>query len=177
MCTHTTSPANSLAAWSPIRFNLNCYAPSNMRLNTRHDLDHASQMNMLKTELGFSLSIYLHPPKAQTLPSGLKIFTTRETDPSSKALSLSLHLGNSCSNELNQTSDIAEDLDRGHDLLATKLSSLFIFFCSIRIIWTSSTSYAGSFSCSQKETEFPQLISCFPSLYTPSILDQLSLLL
>jgi hypothetical protein len=105
-----------------------------MRLNTRHDLDHASQMNMLKTELGFSLSIYLHPPKAQTLPSGLKIFTTRETDPSSKALSLSLHLGNSCSNELNQTSDIAEDLDRGHDLLATKLSSLFIFFCSIRII-------------------------------------------
>ncbi len=90
MYTHPTSPANGLAAWSPIWLNPNCYAPSNTRLNTRHNSDHASQMDMLKTELEFSLSTYLHPPRAQTLPSGLKIFTTRDTDPSSNTHTFSL---------------------------------------------------------------------------------------
>jgi hypothetical protein len=54
-------------------------------------------MKMLKTELGFSLSSYLHLPRAQALPSGLEILTTRGTDHSSKALSLSLCLSVSVS--------------------------------------------------------------------------------
>jgi hypothetical protein len=73
-------------------------------------------MIMLKTELGFSLSSYLHLSRVQALPSGLKILTTRGIDHSSKTHThtLSLYLGNSCSNELNQTSDAAEDLDPGY---------------------------------------------------------------
>jgi hypothetical protein len=92
MCTHPTSPANGLAARLPIRLNPNCYALGNTRLNTRHDSDHASQMKMLKTKLGFSLSSYLHLPRAQALPSGLEILTTRKTDHSSKAHTHSLSL-------------------------------------------------------------------------------------
>jgi hypothetical protein len=74
--------------------------------------------------LRFSLSDYVHSPRAQALPSNLMFLIARGSDHSSK-----LSLSNSCSNELNQTSDAAEDHDHGHELFATELPNLFIFFC------------------------------------------------
>jgi hypothetical protein len=41
---------------------------------------------------------------------------------------LYLSLRNSCNNELNQTSDAAEDHDHGYELFATELPNLFVFF-------------------------------------------------
>jgi hypothetical protein len=54
--------------------------------------------------LRFSLSDYVHSPRAQALPLNLMFLTTRRPDHSSK-----LSLSNSCSNELDQTSDAAEN--------------------------------------------------------------------
>jgi hypothetical protein len=51
---------------------------------------------------------------------------------------LSLYLGNSCSNELNQTSDAAEDHDHGYQLSATELSE---FLCLLMSDSTSSSEH------------------------------------
>ncbi len=61
-----------------------------------------------------------HCPRTQFL-------TTRGSDHSSNTHSLSLR--NSCSNELNHTSDAAEDHDHGYKLSATELLNLFLSFC------------------------------------------------
>jgi hypothetical protein len=61
--------ANNLPARSPIQLDPSCNRLSNTRLDTRCDYDHASQMNVLKKIPGFSLSDYVHSPRAQVLPS------------------------------------------------------------------------------------------------------------
>jgi hypothetical protein len=134
---------------------------------------------MLKTELGFSLSSYFRLPRAQALPSKLKFLTTRGTDHSSKTPSLSLSPGNSCSNELNQSSDATEDHDHGYQLNTTGLSeSLHLLMSdSTCLIWTLSASYASKFFCSPKRDQISQLLTHLSQLCTLAIPNKLSILL
>jgi hypothetical protein len=118
--------ANDLPARSPIQLNSNCNRLSNTRLDTRCDSDHASQMNVLKKIPEFSLSDYVHSPRAQALPwtstpHNQRVWSFLKT--------LSVSPRNTCSNELNHTSDAAEDHDHGYQLLVTELLNLLLSFC------------------------------------------------
>jgi hypothetical protein len=176
MYTHPSSPANILATWSPIQLNPNCYAPNNTRLNTRHDSDHASQMKMLKTELGFSLSSYLHLLRTQALPSELKFLTTRGTNHSSKTHTLSRKLLQQRAKPNIRRSRRSRSwlpTQRYRAIWISLSSSIRLYF----LIWTLSASYACRFLCSQKETKLLQLLTHFPSFYLLAIPDQLCILL
>ncbi len=76
--------------------------------------------------LGFSLSDYVHSPRAQALPSNSVSYKQRVW---SFLQTLSLSPRYSCSNELNHTSDATEDHDHGYKLFATELLNLFLSFC------------------------------------------------
>jgi hypothetical protein len=67
---HLSSPtANCLPAWSPIRLDPSFDRLSNTRLDTTHSPDHALHTNASEKMLRFSLSDYVHSPRAQALPS------------------------------------------------------------------------------------------------------------
>jgi hypothetical protein len=68
MYTYPIRSANGLPARSLIQLDPSCNRLSNTRLDTRCDSNHASQMNVLKKIPGFSLSDYVHSPRAQALP-------------------------------------------------------------------------------------------------------------
>ncbi len=111
MYTYPTPSVNGLPARSLIQLDPSYDRLSNTRLDTRRDSDHALQMNVPKKILGLSLSDYVHSPKAQALPSNFS-----SSQPEGLIIpqnSLSFSLRNSCSNELNHTSDALEDHD--HD--------------------------------------------------------------
>ncbi len=69
MYTYPTLSMNGLPAWSPIQLDPSCDRLSNTRLDTKRGSNHALHTNVLKKMLGFSLSDYVHSPKAQALPS------------------------------------------------------------------------------------------------------------
>jgi hypothetical protein len=55
--------------------------------------------------------------------------TSCSSQPEGLIIPQKLSLSNSCSNELNQTSDATEDHNHGHELFTTGLPNLLIFFC------------------------------------------------
>jgi len=127
MYTYPILSVNGLLARSPIQLDPSCNRLSNTRLDTRCDSNHASQMNVLKKIPGFSLSDYVHSPRAQALPSNCN-----SSQPEGLIIPQNTHTlspRNSCSNELSHTSDAVEDHDHGYQLLATELLNLLLSFC------------------------------------------------
>jgi hypothetical protein len=82
--------------------------------------------NASEKMLGFSLSDYVHSPRAQALPSNSVSYKQRVW---SFLQTLSLSPRYSCSNELNHTSDATKNHDHGYELSATELLNLFLSFC------------------------------------------------
>jgi hypothetical protein len=118
--------------------------------------------------LGFSLSDYVHSPRAQALPSNFSSSQPEGLIIPPNPLSFSLR--NSCSNELNHTSDAAEDHDHGYELFATELlnSLPFLLSDSTRLLSTSSPSYTNRFFYSKKRQSFTApLLLPFTSTHYP----------
>ncbi len=120
--------------------------------------------------LGFSLSDYVHSPRAQALPSNSISYKHRVW---SFLQTLALSLRYSCSNELNHTSDAAEDHDHGYKLSATELLNLFLSFCPTQNLFLSLSFYSPHHNIvcllpqtdpSAQKDRIPKLLS---SLHSP----------
>jgi hypothetical protein len=125
---HLSSPTtNSLPVRSPIQLDPSCDRLNNRRLDTKHDSDHALHTNVLKKNARILIIRLCTQSESTSIALELQFITTRGSDHSSK---LFLSPRNSYSNELNHTSDAAEDHDHGYKLLATELLNLFLSFGS-----------------------------------------------
>jgi hypothetical protein len=117
--------------------------------------------------LGFSLSDYVHSPRAQALPSNFSLLTTRGSDHSSQLTLFLSFFRDSCSNKLNHTLDAAEDHDHGYKLLATELLNLFFSFCPTLLALSQHrlpTTQTNSFTPHRER--IPLLLSYNLNLYT-----------
>jgi hypothetical protein len=175
MYTYPILSANGLPARSPIQLDPSCNRLSNTRLDTRCDSDHASHMNVLKKIPGFSLSDYVHSPRAQALPSNFNSSQLKGLIIPQNTLSL---LGTPAA-----TSWTIHQTQRKITIMATNslLPNYWIFsFPSVRL-YLPSLNIVGflrrQMFLLQKKTEFPQLLSYFTDLYTLSFPNNCSIVL
>ncbi len=166
MYTYPILSANGLPARSSIQLdpscNPSCNRLNNTRLDTRCDSDHASQMNVLKKIPGFSLSDYVHSPRAQALPSNFN-----SSQPEGLIIRQNTH---SLSQELLQqrVEPYIRRSGRSRSWLPTPCyraieSSPFLLSDATCLLSTSSASYADRCFCSKKR---PNFHSSYPTSLT-----------